>query len=65
MVLVFRPSEEAAEIAREAMAREEGPAIWLQEGIRADEVAAEAREKGLTVIQDLCIYKVHKALPPE
>ena len=62
MVLVFRPSEEAAEIAAEAMTREEGPAIWLQEGIRADEVAAEGRNKGLTVIQDLCAYRVHRAL---
>ncbi len=62
MVLVFRPSEEAAEIAADAMEREEGPAIWLQEGIQADEVAERARERGLTVVQDLCSYKVHKAM---
>ena len=65
MVLVFRPSEEAAEIAEEAMAREEGPAIWLQEGIRADDVAARARAQGLTVVQDLCAYKIHKVMAPE
>jgi hypothetical protein len=62
MVLVFRPSEEAAEIARTALGRDEKPVIWLQEGIRADDVAKRAREEGVTVIQDLCAFKVHKAL---
>jgi len=64
MVLVFRPSEEAARIARAAMKRPEKPVIWLQEGIRADEVASEARARGFKVVQDLCAYKVHKALFP-
>jgi len=62
MVLVFRPSAEAADVVREAAARPERPAIWLQEGIRADEAVAEARAAGLTVVQDLCSYKVHRAL---
>ena len=62
MVLVFRPSEEAARVAEVAMAREEKPVIWLQEGIRANEVAARARAQGITVVQDLCTYKVHKVL---
>jgi predicted CoA-binding protein len=65
MVLVFRPSGEAARIVEVAMARMERPVIWLQEGIRADEVAAKARDRGITVVQDLCTYKVHKALYPE
>lgn len=62
MVLVFRPSDEAGAIIREAAARPERPVIWLQEGIRADEEAREARAAGLAVIQDLCLYKVHRAL---
>ena len=62
MVLVFRPSEEAAEIAKVAMEREERPAIWLQKEIRADDVAESARAKGITVVQDLCTYEVHRAL---
>ncbi len=62
MVLVFRPSAEAGDIVREAMARPEHPVIWLQEGIRADEAAAEARAAGRQVVQDLCLYKVHRAL---
>lgn len=61
MVLIFRPSEEAGEIVRAAMNRPEEPVIWLQEGIRADEEVAEARALGRTVVQDLCIYEVHRA----
>lgn len=64
MVLVFRPAEEAAQIADLALARAERPVIWLQEGIRADEVAARARAEGVRVVQDLCSYKVHKVLYP-
>ena len=52
MVLIFRPSEEAAKIAEAAMKRDERPAIWLQKEIRADEMAAIARGLGFTVVQD-------------
>ena len=62
MVLVFRPSAEAGAIVEEAAARAGRPAIWLQEGIRADDQARKAREEGRLVIQDLCTYKVHRAL---
>ncbi len=62
LVLVFRPSQEAAGVAQAAMARPERPVIWLQEGIRADEIAQRARAEGITFVQDLCIYKVHQAL---
>lgn len=62
LVLVFRPSTEAGAIMREAAARPEKPFIWLQEGIRDDAAAAELRSQGLSVVQDLCMYKVHKAL---
>ena len=36
MVVIFRPSEEAAQVAQAAMGRSERPIIWLQQGIRAD-----------------------------
>ena len=62
MVLVFRPSEDAGAIVEEAAAREEAPVVWLQEGIRSDEAAARARADGKTVVQDLCAFKVHRAL---
>lgn len=62
MVLFFRPSREVGSHVRKAAARPDRPVLWLQEGIRDDEAAAAAREKGIVVIQDLCIYKVHRAL---
>lgn len=62
MVVVFRPSAEAGAIIAEAAGRPGRPAIWLQEGIRSDEEAAAARALGRTVVQDLCAYKVHRAI---
>ena len=62
MILVFRPSAEAAEIAEATMARKERPVIWLQEGIRADEVAIRARAEGVQMVQDLCAYRIHVAM---
>ena len=62
MVLLFRPSEVVGSFVRLAAARPERPVIWLQEGIRDDVAAAEARANDLTVVQNLCIYKVHRAL---
>jgi len=62
MVLIFRPSEEAGRFVAEAAARPERPVIWLQSGIQADVEAADARSAGLTVVQDLCAYRVHRAL---
>jgi predicted CoA-binding protein len=62
MVLVFRPSEEAAIVADAALERPERPAIWLQKEIRADPVAIKARGQGITFVQDLCAYEVHSAL---
>lgn len=62
MVLLFRPSDEVGPFVREAAARPDEPVIWLQEGIRDDQAASEARAQERTVVQSLCIYKVHRAL---
>jgi hypothetical protein len=62
MVLLFRPSDQVGPFVQEAAARPEHPVIWLQEGIRDDDEARAARAAGRTVIQDLCIYKVHRAI---
>lgn len=62
LVLIFRPSDQAGAFVEEAMQREEEPAIWLQEGIRADAEVQAARDAGRTVIQDLCIFRVHRVL---
>jgi predicted CoA-binding protein len=62
MVVVFRPSSEAGAVVEEAARRPGRPAIWLQEGIRADPEAQRVRAQGRLVVQDLCTYKVHRAL---
>jgi predicted CoA-binding protein len=62
LVVVFRPSADAGAIITEAAARPGRPAIWLQEGIRSDGEAAAARAQGRLVVQDLCTYKVHRAI---
>jgi hypothetical protein len=61
MVVVFRPSEEAGTHLAEAAARPERPVVWLQQDIRADEEAAAARARGIRVVQDMCVYQVHRA----
>jgi uncharacterized protein len=61
IVLLFRPSEEVGALIEEAARRPDHPVTWLQEGIRDDEAAAAARRAGRTVIQDLCIFKAHRA----
>ena len=62
MVLIFRPSNQVAPFVRAAAARPEKPVIWLPEGVRDDDAAGEARAAGSIVVQDLCIYRVHRAL---
>lgn len=62
MVIVFRPSPEAAAVLQEAAARPEQPVIWLQKGILAGDAAEVARAAGRFVVQDLCTYEVHRAL---
>src|SRR5688572_5923275 len=62
MVLIFRPSNQVAPFVRTAAARPEKPVIWLPEGVRDDVAAGEARAAGRIVVQDLCIYRVHRAL---
>ena len=62
MVIIFRPSDQVAPFVRAAAARPEHPIIWLPEGVRDDVAAAEARAAGRTVVQDLCIYRVHRAM---
>ena len=57
MVDVFRASEAALEITREAIRlREEKriDVVWMQLGVRNDEAAREAAAAGLTVVMDRC-----------
>jgi hypothetical protein len=62
LVVIFRPSDQAGRFVAEAAARPERPAIWLQQGIRADPEIRAARDAGLIAVQDMCTYRVHRAL---
>lgn len=62
LVLIFRPTEEAGSFVEAAMARAEQPAIWLQTGIQSPAAVEVARRDGRVVVQDLCIFRVHRTL---
>ena len=54
LVDVFRPSEDAAEVARQAVAAG-ASALWLQLGISSPEARAIAAEAGLLYVEDRCL----------
>jgi uncharacterized protein len=54
VVLVFRPSEEAAAVAKEAVAIG-AKALWLQQGIVSAEAQRLAEAAGLVYVEDRCI----------
>lgn len=56
VVDVFRRSEAVPKIADAAIAMG-AAALWLQEGVVHEEAATKARDAGLIVIQDRCLYK--------
>ena len=56
VVDVFRRSEAVPPVVAAAVARGDG-CVWLQEGVTHEEAAGEARDAGLDVISDRCLYK--------
>lgn len=54
IVDVFRPADEAQDIARAAVAIG-AKALWLQKGIVSDEARAIAEGAGLAYVEDLCM----------
>lgn len=59
MVDVFRKSEAAPDIAREAVAMG-ATSLWLQPGCVSDEAGEIARAAGLAFAEDLCTRQVHR-----
>ena len=57
MIDIFRNTESAAEVIREAIIYKEKLSlkiIWCQLGVTPEEAAAEARDAGLIVVMDKC-----------
>lgn len=61
LVDVFRAAEHLDAIVDECIALNI-PAIWIQEGIVNQAAAQRARDAGMTVVMDRCIYKDYIAL---
>jgi predicted CoA-binding protein len=54
LVHVFRPSSQAADIARQAVAAG-ATAVWLQLGITSDDARAISESAGLLYVEDRCL----------
>jgi hypothetical protein len=66
VVDVFRPSEAALDVVREAVERKKShgdiDVIWLQENIVNDEAKKLAEENGIQFVQDRCMLKEYKRI---
>ena len=69
VVEVFRPSDQALDIVKEAIERRKErkdiKVIWLQEGIENEEAKRLAEREGITFVQNRCMYKEFRRLFPE
>lgn len=61
LVDVFRAAEHVPALVEEAITIG-APAIWLQDGIVHEAAAERARDAGLTVVMDRCIYRDYVTL---
>jgi predicted CoA-binding protein len=61
LVNIFRRGEDVAKHTDEILAKKP-KAVWMQLGIRNDEVAEKLAAAGIKVVQDLCIMVEHRAL---
>jgi hypothetical protein len=56
LVDVFRAPEQVDEVIDACIARQV-PAVWLQDGVVNEPAAQRARDAGLMVIMDRCVYR--------
>jgi len=63
LVNVFRESAAIPGVVEECLAIN-APALWIQEGIVHDAAAERARDAGLAVVMNRCIWKDYMALMP-
>lgn len=61
MVNVFRRSEDVPKHTEDILAKRP-KSVWMQLGIRNDEVAEILAKEGIKVVQNLCLMVEHRAL---
>ena len=61
IVDIFRKSEAVDEIVADAI-KIGAKVIWMQEGVINENAAKEAKDAGLEVVMDRCIYKTYSKL---
>ncbi len=61
MVNIFRRPEFVPDIVESAI-RKSAKSIWMQEGVIHQAAADRAREAGLAVVMDRCLFKEHRQL---
>lgn len=61
LVNIFRRSNDVAKHTADILAKKP-KAVWMQLGIRNDEVARKLAENGIKVVQDACLMVEHRAL---
>lgn len=61
VAVVFRRSEDAAEVAREAVARG-AKVVWLPVGVTSQEARRTAEEGGAGYVEDRCVYTTHRLM---
>ncbi len=62
VVDVFRASAHLPDHLPEILAMDPLPSVvWLQKGVRHDDVARELEARGIEVVQDACMMEAHRA----
>jgi predicted CoA-binding protein len=61
LVNIFRRSNDVAKHTEDILAKKP-KAVWLQSGIRNDEVAEVLAKQGIKVVQDACLMVEHRSL---
>ncbi len=61
VVQIFRKPEDVPPVVEEAI-KIGAKVVWMQEGIRHEAAAQQAREAGLQVVMDACMRATHRRL---
>lgn len=62
IVDIFRPSADVPAVVKDTLRKEGVKVIWMQEGIYSQNAEQMAKEKGIDVIYNRCMFAEHKRL---